>query len=252
MQLFTTCVSRFFLGSALLLSISAANAALIKSYDFNGDLSDTLGNGLDLVASGGSVGSGRYSFDHNQGLSLTSALTDTADYGIEIRFQGNDFGDFHKVIDFQGLASEFGLYIGDYAVYFWDSSIWGAGSITNSIEDFTLGLSRSGGLFEFFLDGVSIPNDPPADGGPPYIPEDPSGIGISEFNILNFFEDDLAGDNQDESFAGSVDWIRIHDDSSTFGDEPISAVPVPAALWLFGTALIGLIGFGKRKARVAA
>jgi hypothetical protein len=26
----------------------------------------------------------------------------------------------------------------------------------------------------------------------------------------------------------------------------VSAVPVPAALWLFGTGLIGLIGFSKR------
>ena len=32
----------------------------------------------------------------------------------------------------------------------------------------------------------------------------------------------------------------------------VSAVPVPAAIWLFGTALIGLIGFSKRKARIAA
>ncbi|RLA12493.1 MAG: hypothetical protein DRQ59_07465 [Gammaproteobacteria bacterium] len=31
-----------------------------------------------------------------------------------------------------------------------------------------------------------------------------------------------------------------------------SYVPVPAAVWLFGTALIGLIGFGKCKARIAA
>jgi hypothetical protein len=35
-----------------------------------------------------------------------------------------------------------------------------------------------------------------------------------------------------------------------FGE--FSAVPVPAAVWLFGTALIGLIGFGKRKSRIAA
>jgi hypothetical protein len=28
---------------------------------------------------------------------------------------------------------------------------------------------------------------------------------------------------------------------------PVSPVPVPAAIWLFGTALIGLIGFGKRR-----
>jgi hypothetical protein len=30
-----------------------------------------------------------------------------------------------------------------------------------------------------------------------------------------------------------------------------SPVPVPAAIWLFGTALIGLVGFGKRKSKVA-
>ena len=44
--------------------------------------------------------------------------------------------------------------------------------------------------------------------------------------------------------------------SKNFGDQvafgEFSAVPVPAAVWLFGTALIGLIGFGKRKSRIAA
>ena len=27
----------------------------------------------------------------------------------------------------------------------------------------------------------------------------------------------------------------------------LSAVPIPAAIWLFGTALIGLVGFSKRE-----
>lgn len=31
-----------------------------------------------------------------------------------------------------------------------------------------------------------------------------------------------------------------------------SPVPVPAAVWLFGSALIGLVGFSKRKDRIAA
>ena len=35
-------------------------------------------------------------------------------------------------------------------------------------------------------------------------------------------------------------------------ESSVSAVPVPAAVWLFGTAMIGLIGFGKRKPRIAA
>ena len=32
-----------------------------------------------------------------------------------------------------------------------------------------------------------------------------------------------------------------------FMREIVSAVPIPAAVWLFGTALIGLVGFGKRR-----
>ena len=31
---------------------------------------------------------------------------------------------------------------------------------------------------------------------------------------------------------------------------PLSAVPIPAAVWLFATALIGMFGFSKRKARI--
>jgi hypothetical protein len=38
----------------------------------------------------------------------------------------------------------------------------------------------------------------------------------------------------------------------SFSNEPPAVVPVPAAVWLFGTALAGLVGFGKRKARIAA
>ena len=41
--------------------------------------------------------------------------------------------------------------------------------------------------------------------------------------------------------------------SAAYGDfSPVSAVPVPAAVWLFGTALVGLVGFSKRKSRIAA
>lgn len=43
--------------------------------------------------------------------------------------------------------------------------------------------------------------------------------------------------------------LRFQDDSfiTPLGVEPPSAIPVPAAVWLFATALIGLAGFSKRK-----
>ncbi|MCP4471033.1 MAG: hypothetical protein GY815_10160 [Gammaproteobacteria bacterium] len=39
-----------------------------------------------------------------------------------------------------------------------------------------------------------------------------------------------------------VSWLLVANTTST--------VPVPAAIWLFGTALIGLVGYGKRKSKV--
>lgn len=214
----------------------SANAALLKSYDFDGGLTDTLSNGNTLIASGGSVVGGRYDFTNNQGLKLTSALADTSDYGIEIKMQINDsLGGFNKVIDFQDLTSDNGLYFLAGKLNFYALS----GSVGSSLTlntDFTVGLARSGGMLELFLNGTSL-----------WSGADSTGYGISASNILNFFEDDNAT-NQNESFAGSVDFIRIHDDASTFGSmiTPPNAVPVPAALIMFAPALLGFLGFRRK------
>jgi hypothetical protein len=39
--------------------------------------------------------------------------------------------------------------------------------------------------------------------------------------------------------------LGFHLSPEEFGDPP-SVVPVPAAFWLFGTALIGFIGFSRK------
>ena len=45
--------------------------------------------------------------------------------------------------------------------------------------------------------------------------------------------------------ASSGDWGA---DDFTFATSPVSAVPIPAAVWLFCSGLIGLAGLAKRKA----
>ena len=50
----------------------------------------------------------------------------------------------------------------------------------------------------------------------------------------------------DTSDCGSVTGFRGLESGSVIGT-PVSPVPVPAAVWLFGTALIGLVGFSKRR-----
>ena len=49
---------------------------------------------------------------------------------------------------------------------------------------------------------------------------------------------------------GSYDFIADYSESRTFTDA--AAVPIPAAAWLFGSALIGAIGLGRRKSKRAA
>ncbi|MCP3670074.1 MAG: hypothetical protein GY814_06500 [Gammaproteobacteria bacterium] len=43
--------------------------------------------------------------------------------------------------------------------------------------------------------------------------------------------------------SSPVSWLLV-------ANTTLSTVPVPAAIWLFGTALIGLVGYGKRKSKV--
>ena len=50
-------------------------------------------------------------------------------------------------------------------------------------------------------------------------------------------------ENTDGWFGVSLDYSEL-----TLRDVP--AVPVPAAVWLFGTALLGLAGFSRRKKKV--
>lgn len=54
-------------------------------------------------------------------------------------------------------------------------------------------------------------------------------------------------------FSGSSPQVLTFDTSFRFQVNSIktSAVPIPAAAWLFGTALVGLVGFGKRKSKAA-
>ena len=151
----------------------------------------------------------------------------------DVYISGSIWADFDK----NGTRDEyfdFGEYAGNYASP-GPSTLWGPGFIPLTVEyegtsyDFTLD-------YEVVLDG-GYPSG--SFGANAYAeltlfgdPDDPAGM-----LLLNTY---LTGLDNDQGGAdGVIDgWIG--------GNITVTAVPIPGAVWLFGSGLIGLVGIGRK------
>ncbi len=168
------------------------------------------------------MSNGAYDYTANKVLRLTSALPSTTVYCIDISLTVTErVSGFNKLIDFSDLLFDLGLYIYDGQITFYDYDEVGGTISVN--ETFILGLERAAGSLSVFLDGILLSTI-----------SDSDNLAVSTTNILNFFEDDVST-NQGEAVNGSVDFIRIHNDSSTF-----TAVPEPSTIVLIGLSILGL------------
>jgi len=146
-----------------------------------------------------------------------------------------------------------------------------AGSNLLPLDGISGYLGPEGPLVGVFLDD-SIPNSAPP---PPTLNFTPGGIGIDFLSIapdlaqIFYIGDGVTSGGDFQSFIAPTGATRLflgipdgfgfdglpgaYDDNdgqylvSIGVNEPPPAVPVPAAVWLFGTALIGLLGFGRRR-----
>ncbi|MFK8031277.1 MAG: LamG-like jellyroll fold domain-containing protein [Gammaproteobacteria bacterium] len=168
---------------------------LIHTYTFETGLSDEVGS-IDLVATGGAVAAGRFFFSPGDGLTLNSGLTDTSQYSIEMYMQFGSLEPFYKkLVDFQNLTADAGLYIRQQATTFYPTLNLGPDSIEAG-EDFQVVLTRSlDGILSVYLNGELQT-------------EDSTTLGISVENIVHFLLDDSGGT---EAGVGSVEYIRIYD-----------------------------------------
>lgn len=198
-------------------SSGAATLTLFSNYEFNNSYADTLGNGAELVPIGGSLGSGSFSFDLEDGLRLPfnatfPSFTDD-DFRIELDlsfsqpFNTSGSG-YYKLIDFKALTSEAGLYVYQSSapnLRFFGANVLAQGTAVIPVQEppspssqVTIGLSRTGDLVQIFVDGNlddSFNDDQSS--------TDPFTNAKVE---LNFFVDDRGfGENT----AGNVDAIRI-------------------------------------------
>jgi hypothetical protein len=72
-------------------------------------------------------------------------------------------------------------------------------------------------------------------------------INCNAFNVPMSFEilfEKNIGEDVVKALMGKTDQLIFHLSPERGG---ISAVPAPATAWLFGTALIGLVGFGRKR-----
>ena len=219
---------------------TAGNAAVLKhSYLFDNGFTDSTGS-LAIVGNGGTVNSGRYDFAPNQGLTLTGGLDNTSDYSIEITMAYDSLNPrWNKLIDFQNLASDFGVYFDFGQVQFFPDSTNGSDSIQAN-TDFNFVLTRDSSETKGYLNGVlqwTILS---------------SASSVPSANILTFVTDDTVTPGSTEAQSGLIDFIRIYDGALTASEvdnlTSPSAVPVPGAVWFFLSGLVGL--FCMRNSRV--
>jgi hypothetical protein len=219
------------------LLMTASGATLAHNYVLSSSLNDTLG-GPSLVADGGTQSATGYSFGANQGLNLSSALSNSDDYSILMDFSFSDLTGYRKILDFQDRASDNGLYNLNTTLDFYPVAAGGPIFSPNVLARVVLTRDAGTKTVTGYVNGAQqlTFNDSTT----------PLAVFSATNNIIRFFEDDNVT-GQREASAGLATEIQIYNGALT-GDQvallggpaPVSGVPEPAALTLVGLGLLSL------------
>lgn len=191
---------------------------LLSNYQFNGDLTDSEGNGPPLERlpspSSGALGAGDFSFAEDEGLRLTTDVT-SGDYCIELdlNLAAANFTGFDKLIDFTSLSSFQGLTISTSSSgrLIFNGSPVGVGTLDVPAA-VTIGILRTGNNVDITING--------AVDGSSFV-HSGNSLTTAVNKQLHFFLDEAPAGNE-AGASGSVSAIRIF------------AVPEPSAFFLMG------------------
>jgi hypothetical protein len=223
--------------TALAFTLSSVSwAAPAHDYQLNGSFNDALG-GPALVTGGGTLGAAGYTFGVNQGLSLSNALSDGANYSIEMRFS---FDDNHttnntswlKIIDFKNLSSDDGVYSYlssgaktlDYCVcgtqHNGTADVFSGGKLV----DVLLTRDKATQVVKGYANGVEQFS---------FVDVTGSAVFSSSDKVINFVRDDHAVTG--EASSGFVDSIRVYNGAIVPVPEPETYAMLLAGLGLLST-----------------
>lgn len=237
------------LAATLTCLSTRADASLIHDYQLNGTLADGLG-GPALISEGGTIGATSYQFGANTGVTLLgSGLANLGNYTIEMRVSLDSvissFGSgWIKLIDFQNLGSDNGLYS-------YDGQLDGVGSI--------LQFYPFGGTTDAFAPGqythVALTRSSTtketiayAEGIGAFVFTDSTNQAVFSSDLMRFLQDDFPTGLR-EAGPGNLDYLRIYD--SVLSPQEIFnlAVPEPTSA-LFGIAIGAVTLLRRRRAAV--
>jgi hypothetical protein len=223
--------------------VGQARAQLDHDYELMNTYIDSLyGNSAPLVPAGGRLTSAGYTFGPNQGLSVESVIGNGANYTIDISFSLHDLSGYRKILDFNNLRTDNGLYALNSSLDLFGTSDLGVGPAGAFSPDqlVRVDLTRDGAtnLVTGYVNGVSQFS---------FTDSGSAAVFSAPNHILQFFKDDkVTGGSQ--ASAGFVNQIRIYesplsaaDVAALGGPKNPGAVPEPSSIVMCGTALtIGL------------
>ncbi|MEM9825020.1 MAG: hypothetical protein AAF958_00440 [Planctomycetota bacterium] len=219
----------FLVGTAFVFAPEARGELVLSSqYLFDTDLSDSLGNQGDLSQiSGGSLAGGGFTFGNDEGLSLTTNLTDD-DYRIEFDVTFTDLAGWDKLIDFKDGASDDGLYLNATSnnfLTFFGAGVANGGDFVDTGTSYTVSIQRVDEEVTASVDGVE------------------------QFSFFDFGDDALTATDQiaffvddsvtgDEGVAGTITELRLFTNAVT--------IPEPSGMMVLAGLAAAAARFSRR------
>ena len=231
----------------LSLGVGFADGVVTHTFTFTGNFNDSQGGPPIVPTADHGTGSlatnpGFYTYDANQGLSLTSAdFPDGTDYSIEFNVDLNSTSAYNKLLDFSGTTLDAGLYAHNFGLELFPDTP-SSGTFTAGQFHVVVFTRDTAGNQIGYLDGVQVFATV----------ANPANTIIGAPGVFFFHDDAQTGFN--EASAGQVDYIRTYNGALSAAQvaalQPpgnTSETPEPSTLVLLCSGIAGVAGRWRKK-----
>lgn len=242
---------------------AALTDGLVTYYSFNGNASDISGNGNHGTVNGAMLTTDRFgnansafSFDGvNDYISASADILPTADRTVALWFNANSLSSLPILLGYGGGACGTSFFMGVNVSglnSYHSSSHCNANTLNSSYTSapvnnwyhFAITTDTSG--TKMYVNGTQVGFNSNYITNTNVTGKDLSiGVATSPLGFAPYTDGNVG------YFNGSIDDVRIYNRALSATEiTELNTVPIPAAVWLFGSGLIGLVGIAKRKKKV--